>query len=86
MHATYLPIPSSLGSFYSYLAGSTSDAAPHTAIFFTMLLFHPSLVLPSALFSDTFSLLSVLTVRDQVSHPYKIAGRIIVLHILIFAF
>jgi hypothetical protein len=40
----------------------------------------------NTLFSDTLSLPSSLTVRDQVSHPYKTTGKIIVLHILIFKF
>ena len=38
----------------------------------------------SILFSKTLSLLSSLNVNDQVSHPYKTTGRIIVLYILIF--
>jgi hypothetical protein len=38
------------------------------------------------LFSKTLSLCSFLSVRDQVSHPYKITGKIIVLNIHIFRF
>jgi hypothetical protein len=34
------------------------------------------------LFSNTLSLYSSLSVRDQVSHPYKITGGIMVLYIL----
>jgi hypothetical protein len=34
------------------------------------------------LFSNILSLCSSLSVRDQVSHPYKITGRIMVLYIL----
>jgi hypothetical protein len=37
----------------------------------------------SSLFSYAFSLCSPLTVRDQVSHPYKVTGCIIVLHVLV---
>jgi hypothetical protein len=33
------------------------------------------------LFCDTLSLCSSLSVRDQVSHPYKTTGRIMVLYI-----
>jgi hypothetical protein len=39
--------------------------------------FHPSLV--SAPFSNTLSLYSSLNVRDQVSHPHRTTGKIIVL-------
>ena len=41
-------------------------------------------ILFNTLFSDTLSLHSSLNVSDQVSHPYKIAGKIIILYILIF--
>jgi len=40
----------------------------------------------STLFSNTLSLRSSLNVRDQVSHPYKTTGQIIVLYISIFKF
>jgi hypothetical protein len=36
---------------------------------------------PSTLFSNTLNLCSSLNVRDKVSHPYKITGKIIVLYI-----
>ena len=38
------------------------------------------------LFSNTFSLHSSLNVSNQVSHPYKTTGKIIVLCILLFKF
>ena len=38
----------------------------------------------NTLFSNTLSLCSCLNVSDQVSHPYKTTGKIIVLYILIF--
>jgi hypothetical protein len=38
------------------------------------------------LLSDTFNLCSSLTVKNQVSHPYKMTGKIMVLHILISVF
>ena len=38
------------------------------------------------LFSKSLSLCSSLNVSDQVSHPYKTTGKIIVLYILIFVF
>ena len=43
-------------------------------------------VLLYTLFSNTVSLRSSLNVSDQVSHPYKTKGKIIVLHILLFKF
>jgi hypothetical protein len=38
------------------------------------------------LFSNTLSLCSSLNIRDQVSHPYRTTGKIIVLYIPIFMF
>jgi len=40
----------------------------------------------NTLFSNTLSLRSSLSVSDQVSHPYKTTGKIIVLYILTFKF
>ena len=40
----------------------------------------------NTLFSNTLSLRSSLNVSDQVSHPYKTTGKVIVLYILIFKF
>jgi hypothetical protein len=51
----------------------------------TSFLLHPNIFL-STLFSNTLSLCSSLSVRDQVSHPYKTTGKIIILYILIFIF
>ena len=39
-------------------------------------------ILLSTLISNILSLRSSISVRDQVSHPYKIAGRIIILYFL----
>jgi hypothetical protein len=41
-------------------------------------------ILLRTLFSNTLSLCSSLSVTDQVSHPYKTTGRIMVLCILVF--
>ena len=43
-------------------------------------------ILLSTLFLNTLSLCSSINVSDQVSHPYKTTGKIIVLYILIFIF
>ena len=40
----------------------------------------------STLFSNTFSLCFTLNMNNQVSHPYKTTGKIIVLYTLIFIF
>jgi hypothetical protein len=40
----------------------------------------------NTLFLNTLSQFSSRNVSDQVSHPYKTAGKIIVLYILIFKF
>jgi hypothetical protein len=38
------------------------------------------------LFFSTLNLCPFLSVRDQVSHPYKTGGRIMVFYVLIFKF
>jgi hypothetical protein len=43
-------------------------------------------ILLRTLFSNTVSLCCSPNVRDQVSHPYKTTGRIMVLYILTFTF
>jgi phosphate starvation-inducible membrane PsiE len=62
---------SSLCSFLHYLVTSS--------------LLCPNILL-NILFSNTLSLRSSLNVSDQVSHPYKTTGKIIVLYILIYIF
>ena len=49
----------------------------------TLSLLGPNILL-NAIFSNTLSFLSSRNVNDQVSHPYKTTGKIIVLYILIF--
>jgi hypothetical protein len=41
---------------------------------------------PRTLFSNILIICSSLNVRDQVSHPYKTTGRVMVLYILTFTF
>ena len=43
-------------------------------------------ILLNTMFSNTLSFLSSRNVSDQISHPYKTTGKIIVLYILIFNF
>ena len=72
-----------------YWVRSTDYSAPHYVIFFyspvTSSLLGPNILL-NTLFSNTLSLRSSFNVSDQVSHPYKTTGKIIVLYILIFKF
>src|SRR5215470_11094694 len=49
----------------------------------TSYLLGPNILL-STQFSNTLSLCSFLSVRDQVSHPYKTTGKTTVLYALIF--
>jgi hypothetical protein len=51
----------------------------------TSFLLGPNIIL-NILFSNALSLCSSLVVTDQVSHPYKTRGKIIVLYILTFTF
>ena len=62
------------------LGESTDHFAPRYAVSSI-----PPLPRPS-MFSDTLSFHSSLNVSDQVSHPYKTTGKIIVLYILSFKF
>jgi hypothetical protein len=43
-------------------------------------------ILLNTMYSNAFSFLSTCNVNDQVSHPYKTTGKILVLCILIFKF
>jgi hypothetical protein len=52
----------------------------------TSTILHRTNILVSTLFSNTLNTCSSLNVRDQVSHPHKTTGRVIVLYILIFTF
>ena len=51
----------------------------------TSSLLDPNILLNTK-FSNTLSFLSSRNVNDQISHPYKTTGKIIVLYILIFKF
>jgi len=71
-----------LGEEYRSLSSSLSNFL-HFPV--TSSLLGPNILL-STLFSNTLNLHSSLNVSDQVSHPYKTNGKIIVLYILIFKF
>ena len=68
-----------LGEKYRSLSSSLCSF-PYSLL--TMSLLGPNILL-STLFSKTLSLRSSINVSDQVSHPYKTTGKIIVLYILI---
>jgi hypothetical protein len=72
-----------------YWVRSTDHLAPHYAVSSFPPITSSFLgqnILLNTIFSNTFSFLSFLNVSDQVSHPYKTTGKIIVLYIIIFKF
>ena len=69
-----------LGEQYRSLSSSLCNF-PHSPV--TPSLLGPNILL-NTLFSNTLSLCSSVNVSDQVSHPYKTTGKIIVLYILIY--
>jgi len=71
-----------MGEQYRSLSSSLCSVL-HSSV--TSSLLGPNILL-NTLFSNTLSLRSFLNVSDQVSHPYKTTGKIIVLYILIFIF
>ena len=71
-----------LGEKYRLFSSSLCNC-PQSPV--TSSLLGPNILL-NTLFSNTLSLRSSLNVSDQVSHPNKITGKIIVLYIFIFKF
>jgi len=64
--------------FYIFFKQSPEGHSPVTSF-----LLGPNTLL-NTLFSNNISLRSSRNVSDQVSHPYRTTGKIIVLYILIF--
>ena len=94
-HTRYMPRPSHSFRFYhpnniwwavqiikQYRSLSSSICSLLHSFIISSLL-GPNIPL-SNLFSNTLSFLSSLSVSDQVSHPYRTKGKIIVLCILVF--
>jgi hypothetical protein len=91
-HTCYMPRPSHssrfghprliLGDEYRSLCSSLCNFL-HSPV--TSSLLDPNIPLNTP-FPNTLSLRSSLNVNDQVSHPYKTTGKIIILYILIFKF
>ena len=71
-----------LGEEYKSFSSSLCDLL-HSPV--TSSVLSPNILL-NTMFSNTLSFLSSRSVNDQVSHPYKTTGKIIVLYILIFKF
>ena len=71
-----------LGGEYSSLNSSLCSFLHYPV---TLYLLGPN-ILHNTLFSNTLRLRPSLNVSDQVSHPYKTTGKIIILCILIFKF
>ena len=83
LHAPHISLFSIL-SHEQYLVSSKDYCSfLHSPV--TSSLLGPNILLNTP-FSSTISLCSSLNVNDQVSHPYKTTGKIIVLYILIFIF
>jgi hypothetical protein len=84
VHASPLPHTCPPISFFlilslaQYWVSSTDHRVPHYIVSSSLL--GPNILL------NTLSLHSSLNVSNQVSHPYKTTGKIIVLYILIFQF
>ena len=87
LHAPPIPFFSIL-SPKQYLVSSTNRKAPRYVVFSTPVLSRPSQaqILTSTPYSQTPSAYVHPSVSDQVSHPYRTTGNIIVLYILIFNF
>ena len=71
-----------LGEEYKSFSSSLCNLL-HSPV--TSSLLGPNILL-NTMFWNTLSFLSSRNVNDQVSHPYKTTGKIIVLYILIFKF
>ena len=76
----YLFARTLLGEQYRSLSSSLCSFL-HSPVISSLL--YPNIFFRT-LFSNTLSVCSSLSVSDQVSHPYKTAGKIIILYVVIF--
>ena len=81
-HSSWFFTNTILGELYRSLSSPLCNFF-HSPV--TSSLLGPNILL-NTLFANTLSLRSSLNVSDQVSHPYRTTGRIIVLFISIFKF
>ena len=87
-HTRHMPSPSHSSRFYHphnigwgvQIISSSLCNLLHSPV--TSSLLGPNILL-NTIFSNTLSFLSSRNVSDQVSHPYKTTGKIIILYILI---
>ena len=90
-HTCYMPRPSRSSRFYHQKnIGWAAQIIKLLIMYFfhspvTSSLLSPNIILNTP-FSNTLILPSSLNVSDQVSHPYKTTGKIIVPYILMFQF
>jgi len=85
-HTRYMPCPPHSSRFdhlKNVWSGEEIIKLLHSPV--TLSLSVPNILL-STLLSNTFTLCFTLNVSNQVSHPYKTTGKIIVLYTLIFIF
>ena len=82
-HMRYMPHPSHSQFYHLNNIWWPLCSFLHSPV--TSFLLDPNILL-NTLFSNTLRLRSFLNVSDQVSHPYKTTGKIIVLYILIYKF
>jgi hypothetical protein len=90
-HMRYMPRPSQSSHFITRkIFGDEYRLISFSVCSFLLSLVTSSLIgtniLFNTLFSNTFSLRYSLSVSDQVSHPHKTTGKIIVLYILTIKF
>jgi hypothetical protein len=83
-----MPLPSlSSRCYYPNAIGKGIEIVKLLIMYLFLLQFYQSILGPNillnTLFSYTLSLRSSLNVSDQVSHPYKTRGKIIIMYILI---
>jgi hypothetical protein len=83
-HSPWLDLPNDIWGWAQIMKLLTVQLPPFPR-HVTSSLLGPNILL-RILFSNTLSLCSSLSVTDQVSHPYKSTGRIMVLYILTFTF
>ena len=90
-HTCYMPRPSHSSRFYH--PNNIGWAVQTIKLLFMYfppitryLVFLRSNILLNILFSNNLSIHSSLNVSDQVSHPYKTTGKIMVLYISVFEF
>ena len=81
-HSSRIDHPNNMGEEVGSLSSSLCSFLQFPV---TLSLLGPNILL-NTLFSNTLNLHSSLKVSDQISHPFKTTGKIIVLYIIFFVF